>query len=200
INLDMTILGGFAYVHSNDQHTYEIAYLNAVNNGSCHVEKTEAMLRVLEGTITTASTATPISPGSNAFDLDGAVVTFDGPFSTSQATGNGPGPLGGSDHPANPDDPLQWQDLKYVPNVTHAFPGAHLDAATWRTKQLNGQPLVNGRVVLTSGNLKATKPTEPAVVRTLWNFKKRGPTGAGNPVVFAQSMTNETLYSTQVTS
>jgi hypothetical protein len=182
IALDMTILGGFTYLHSSGLKTFDIVYLNQVNNGSCQVPKTTVTLKVLDGTITP-----PLPPpATNAINLDGAVVTFETP-STGSASGNGPGPLQVNDKPANPDDPDQWADLKFVPNVFQRFPNNPLDP-DWQNLAV-----VNGRVVLSSGTLKAAKPTDPGAVKVTWDFKKRN--ASGSPV-FSQAITNATKYST----
>jgi hypothetical protein len=184
ISLDMTILGGFTYLHSSGSKTFDVVYLNKVDNGTCQVSKTTVTLKVLDGTITSPSPP----PATNAFDLDGTVVTFENP-STGSASGNGPGPLQGNDKPGNPDDADQWADLKFVPNVFQRFPNSPVDP-DWQNLAV-----VNGRVVLSSGTLKAAKPTEPGAVHATWDFKKRNANGTP---VFSQAITNATIYSTRV--
>ena len=184
IALDMTILGGFTYLHSRASKTFDIVYLNKVENGTCRVPKTKVTLKVLDGTITSPSPP----PATNAFDLDGAVVTFENP-STGSASGNGPGQLQGNDKPDNPDKSDDWADLKFVPNVFQRFPDSPVDPE-WQNLKV-----VNGRVALSSGKLKAAKPTEPGAVHAIWDFKKLR--ASGNPV-FSQAITNATMYSTSL--
>jgi len=180
--VDMTILGGFTYVHSTANRTYEVAYLNQVKKETCDVPRLHVTLKVINGTITS-----PSPPPNKTFDLNGAVVTFSGSSPSGTASGNGPGTLSGSDQPTDPDDPTKWEDLKYVPNIFRKFPGSPI-ASNWRTL-----PVVNGRVVLTNGTLKGGKPTYPEAVRALWDFKKLNASGAPD---FTQAVTNETLYRT----
>jgi hypothetical protein len=92
------------------------------------------------------------------------------------------------DHPDNPDDPGQWYDMKWVPNVFQKYPNS-IDP-NWPKSTF-----VNGYVVLATGSVKAAKPTDLDVVHAMWDFKKSTPDNTS----FSQAITDAVSYSTTLT-
>lgn len=199
--LEIEITGGFAYVPTTADNHLEIAYLNSVdmkedidtdgdgvidqpNKSVCNVQQIGTELKVTRGSITTSQPMA--APASNEFNLDQAVVTFpalEGANQTLQLA-RGPWPPTGSSAPANPDVEGDWNDLKWVPKLTDHHNSSTLNP-NWRT-------MVNGRVVLRGGQLRATFPSNPILKRAKFDFKDS--TGSR----FSTAATDKMIYTVDV--
>jgi|SoiMethySBSTD1v2_1073268.scaffolds.fasta_scaffold65995_2 hypothetical protein len=182
--LIIEITGGFAYVPDVPKRTLEIAYLNdvelkdATGKVICAVDEIGTDLIVLRGKI--VSPASP--PPNRTFDLDGIVVTIPAlDNTTTPLTHNRPI---GHPNPAKPANTSQWANLQYVPSLKDFHPNTGI-RPTWRSE-------VNGRVVLKGGNVVATVPTDPAIEKADFEFKK-GATSFGSFAV-----TDKIIYTVDV--
>lgn len=213
--LRVEISGGFAYVPptGSDNHL-EVAYLNnwtfwtdANGNGTmepneieyddlngngsrdagepdfCTVHQLGTKLKVTKGTIISHDPASQTLPGDYVFDLDKTVVKF-----TALETANLPLTVGNMDwpppdtEPSDPNDESKWE--KMVPRLLKKHTGKTIDP-NWRT-------LVNGRMVLPGGNIKATFPSGPVFKKAKFDFKQ-------NKVSqFKAAMTDKTIYTVDV--
>ena len=215
--LQITITGGFAYVAptGTDNHL-EIGYLedwvlrkdvnnNGVmeptepaifddlnNNGvqdanepdKCNVNQMGTELVIDRGTIQGHEpSATPL-PANRVFDLDKAVVKFPAletaniPLTIGRGTAWPPTP----DEPADPDNEGHWKDM--VPSLKAYHAGTTINP-NWRD-------MVNGRVVLPGGNIRATLPSNAIFKKAHFDFH------ANNAFKFKAAMTDKNIYTVDV--
>jgi len=213
--LQIEINGGFAYVAptGSDNHL-EVAYLNdfvlwndANGNGTmepneiefddlngngrrdagepdiCNVNQVGTELKVTRGTIISHEPSTQTLPASREFDLDKAVVKFPAletaniPLKISATTWPPP-----PANPVNADNESEWSDM--VPALRKKHTGTAIDP-NWRT-------MVNGRVVLPGGSIKATIPSSPLFKKARFDFK------ANKVSQFKAAMTDKTIYTVDV--
>ena len=199
--LDIEIAGGFAYVTpqpgSTDNHV-EVAYLNSwtykedidpATPGDevvCDVQQIGTKLKLVTGSIVDFAPSTFPIPGNREFMLDKAVVTFPAVEAASQSLSinrNPPWPPTPAE-PGNPDNDPEWEDLKWVPSLSEyhkTLTPAHSLDPNWRN-------IVNGRVVLRGGALKAGYPTNSRFRRGRLDFKRNG-------VSKVVAATDKTVYS-----
>ena len=194
--LQIEITGGFAYVAptGSDNHL-EIAYLNdwthrkdldgdGVDEVVCDVNQIGTELKVTRGTIVGHEPAGQALPLSREFNLDKAVVKFPAletaniPLTIGRGAAWPPTP----NTPANPDAEADWKDM--VPALKAYHAGTTINP-NWRT-------MVNGRVVLPGGHIKATVPSSPIFKKAHFEFK------ADNAVKFKTALTDKTIYNVDV--
>ena len=199
IRLELESFGGFAYVHTPSEHKVEIAYLKdalvqepdpATNQPRtvCEVDQLGVDLLVVSGVIE----STP-APANRMFDLAGAVVTFPDleAHATTLVVNRGNRPTAAPFGPANPGNVADWADLKFVPGTIYAqsttdYPASSLNP-NWRS-------LVDGRVVLTHGEITAINPSDVAVRDSIFEFKSN----SGTQAAFKQAMTDRTVFRADV--
>jgi hypothetical protein len=181
--LELESNGGFAYLQPSS-NLVEIAYLPKIDNMTtgCHVPESRVRLWVVRGKVVAPSG----TPEKREFDLRHTVVRF-ADLETSSASlvvnrTNPPAspPFG----PVPASDPTLWKDLKWLPRVYDRYPGS----------SLNPTVPVDGKVVLTRGNLSGLHPSDVVVQDALFDFKKT-PTG---PVEFTQALTDRTLFTVSI--
>ena len=213
--LVIEISGGFAYVAptGTDNHL-EIAYLNdfvlwkdANKNNTmdpdeiefddlngndrrdpgepdmCNVNQIGTELKVIRGTIIGHDPSAQSLPASREFNLDKAVVKFPAleaaniPLTIGNL--NWPPPAA---NPVNPDAEAEWVDM--VPALLKKHTSSAIDP-NWRT-------MVNGRVVLPGGLIKAAIPSSPIFKKARFDFK------ANHSFKFKAAMTDRTKYTVDV--
>jgi hypothetical protein len=213
--LVIEVSGGFAYVAptGSDNHL-EIAYLNDFvlwndangngtmepneiefddlnNNGRrdpgepdmCNVNQIGSELKVTKGTIISHDPSTQPLPASKEFNLDKAVVKF-----PALETANIPLTIGNLNwpppaaNPLNADVEAEWADM--VPALLKHHTTSVIDP-NWRT-------MVNGRVVLPGGLIKAAIPSSPIFKKARFDFK------ANHSSKFKAAMTDRTKYTVDV--
>ena len=181
--VEMTVHGGFAYVHDNQQ--LEIGFFNrtayACDTTVTAPTQVGTLLSVTSGTITS-----PNPPSTNQFDLQGTVVTFPGMDASGSVTALGVGRPNAPFHPANPGTEANWRDLKWVPFVRPNYTGSI--NANWRTL-----PIVDGRVVLTDGKITGLKPSDIGATNGVYRFQRTSDT-----LTFDQAVTDRTIYKVQL--
>ena len=181
--VEMTVVGGFAYVYENQQ--VEIGFLNrsayACDPSVTSTTTVGTILRVTGGTITSSN-----PPPTKEFDLQGTVVTFPGMDPNGSVTALGVGRPNAPFKPTNPVPEANWRDLKWVPYVRPSYPGSL--NVNWRTL-----PVVDGRVVLTEGTIKGGKPSNIGATNGVYRFQR-----ASDSVTFDQAITDRTLYKGQL--
>lgn len=215
--LQIEINGGFAYVApTGTDNRLEVAYLNdfvqwndANSNGTmepeeiefddlngngrrdpgepdtCNVNQIGTQLKVTKGTIITHDPSTQPLPASREFDLDKAVVKFPALESANiPLTINAPNWPPPAANPLNPDNEAEWADM--VPALLRTHPGKTIDP-NWRM-------MVNGRVVLPGGSIKATLPSSPLFKKARFDFHK------DHAPQFKAAMTDKTIYTVDVPS
>ena len=105
--------------------------------------------------------STPV-PDDRMFDLAGATVTFPDLEANAKTlvVNRGNRPTSAPFGPANPSDIAEWVDVKWVPGTTYGQ-----STSDYPTSSLNPnwRDLVDGRVVLTHGEITATNPSDVAV-------------------------------------
>jgi len=182
-DLQIEIYGGFAYVPTRPDNRLEIAYLEDTNVPGCVVHQLGVDLMVVGGTI--VEPANP--PATKMFDLESAVVTFPDLESANLPLTANRGPRPGSPyHPANPNNPPEWEDLQWVPGISPDVPNSSLNP-DWRT-------LVDGRIVLRGGTIKGLLPSDVVVKDSIFEFRK------GAAPVYSQAITDRTNYTVKVPS
>ena len=213
--LEITVIGGFAFVPTPADRHLEIAYLNDFilrkdtngngtmepnepvefvdTNGNgvrdpgerdtCNVDQIGTELKVTRGTISTSEPTSLPVPASREFNLDKAVVTFPALEGASLPLTIGKGPWPPSpDLPGNPDNEGDWKDM--VPGLREYHSGTTINP-NWRK-------MVNGRVVLRGGEIKATLPSSPIMKKAHFEFK------ANNVLKFKAAMTDKLIYTADV--
>lgn len=199
--LIVEVTGGFVYVPESTRH-FSIGYLNDVRltedqdtNGDnvidknnvvvCEVDQIGTELMVVRGNITVAEKNVPVTPPpTKTFNLDRAVLTFPAletaniPLDDTRQAWP-PTPV----KPADPNDEKQWE-LKYVPGAKEHHPGTTIS---------NGWPgLLNGRMVLRGGKIRATYPSDPLIQHTDFEFRKSGAS------LGRAALTDKTIYEVDV--
>ena len=207
--LEIEITGGFAFVAPTSGNILEVAYLNdwvlrkdLNNNGvmepteppvftdvngngvqdanepdTCNVNQMGFTLTVDRG-IVDASVGKTVVAGI-AENIDKAVIRFpaleaaDIPLTIGKSTVWPPTP----NLPANPDNEADWKDM--VPTLRSYHGG---------TINPNWQNMVNGRMVLPGGQIKATMPSIPVFKKAHFEFH------AGNASKFKAAMTDKMIY------
>lgn len=181
--LEIEVFGGFAYVPSSTDNQLEIGFLKSTTVPNCTVSQLGVDLFVSEGSI--VAPATP--PPSNRFDVSNAVVTFPGlddvKGGSKPARGKRP-----PDRPGNPNDPAQWTDLKWIPDVNMELPSPSSLNPNWRT-------MVDGRAVLKGGTLRGLPPSLGGVRNRVFEFRNAKATQK-----FTQAVTDMTRYDVTVPS
>jgi hypothetical protein len=190
IALELESYGGFAYIHSPAENKLEIAYLK--DSGPECAEPVDQLgtdLMVVSGSIVDP----PAWPGK-LFEVTGAVVSFpDLEAGTADLkVDRGPRPVGA---PANPGDPTQWYDTKWVAGISSGSPESDYPSHSLNP---NWRSLVDGRVVLTRGKIQASHPSDYVMQHTTFEF--RTPPSATGVVEkrFTQSITDSTLFTSDV--
>lgn len=209
--LEITVIGGFAFVPSPDRHL-EIAYLEDFvlrndTNGNGVMDPTEPVAfddvngngvkdanehdtcnidqigTELKITRGTIDVSEPVGKQVPAeFNLDKAVVTFPALEAANIALSGGPATWPPSpDVPANTDDEPQWKN--HVPILRQHHGG---------TINPNWRNMVNGRLVLRGGDIKSTFPSNPLLKKANFEFK------ANNQVKFKAAMTDKMIYTVDV--
>jgi hypothetical protein len=185
--LEIEMTGGFAYItpqpSATDNHV-DVAYLNswkytedidpatAGDEVICDVHQIGTELKIVTGTIVGFDPPTFVIPASREFDMDKAVVTFSAleaitqNVSLNRSNGWPPTPT----EPANPGNDPDWENLKWVPSLTEYFS----TQTPPHTLDPNWPSLVNGRMRLRGGVLKAAYPTNSRFRKDRLNFKKNG--------------------------
>lgn len=199
--LELESYGGFAYVQTPSEHKVEIAFLKDANvqetdpatnqpRTVCEVDQLGVDLLVVSGVIESA----PV-PADRMFDLAGATVTFPDleAHATALAVNRGTRPTAAPFGPANPGDLAQWEDVKWVAGTTYGqstsdYPASSLNP-NWRS-------MVDGRVVLTHGEITATNPSDVGVKDSIFEFKSSG----GTKTSYKQAMTDRTYFRADVPS
>jgi hypothetical protein len=177
--LTIEIKGGFKYVHSPDQHMLEVAFLSSTH-GDCEVKQLGVELTVQDGIIVVPSPA----PLTRTFDPDGAVIRFGDNENDPLVVERGDRPATPF-HPTRPGRESSWKDLKWVPSIEEFYPDHPLHR-DWRS-------MVNGRVVMTHGQLVASRPSDDAAIKGLFKFRRDS-----DDTTFTQSMTDRTIYTGRV--
>jgi hypothetical protein len=217
--LEIQIEGGFAFVAPTTGNKLEIAYLNdwvlrkdtngngvmdptepAVfddlnNNGvrdanesdTCNVDQMGTHLIVDRGSVDTSLGATVVA--GQPQDIDKAVIRFPAletaniPLTIDKGTTWPPAPAtpGTPAAPANPDNEADWKDM--VPTL-RSYHGGTINPS-WQT-------MVNGRMVLPGGNIKATIPSNSVFKKAHFEFK------ANNALKFKAAMTDRMIYTVDV--
>jgi hypothetical protein len=182
--LRMEVFGGFAYIPSARDNRLHIAYLKDTNVPGCEVPQLGTDLRVIDGEIVEPANA----PASKTFSLLGTVVTFpDLEANNLPLTINRGSQPASPSSPPNPNDPAQWEDLKWVPRISDNFPSSSLNP--------NWPQLVNGRVVVRGGTMKALHPSDVIAKDSVFNFTSNG---SSQTPAFTQAITDRTEYAVQV--
>lgn len=180
VSLQLVAQGGFAFVYTPDQHMLEIGFMKGSNTAACTVPQETVSLVVDKGDI--LEPASP--PADKTFDVAGATITLDSASAATQTlTANGLGKPGDPFHPADVETDDGWKDLQWLANVTANGPSNKI-ASDWRTR-------VNGRMVLTSGTIRAGKPTDTAAAHGTWEFKNSAQPGT---VVSKQAISDRAIY------
>jgi hypothetical protein len=193
LRIDTT--GGFAYVSPPaGNNRLEIAYLNDWRHAEdvdgdgrpdevCNVVQMGTRLKLTKGSIASHEPASFPLPPSREFNLDKAVVTFPALDAANiPLTVGHTGWPSSNSSPGNPNNEADWKDM--VPNLREHHAGTTI-APNWRD-------LVNGRLVLPGGHIKATIPSSPIFRQARFDFK------AGNNVKFRKAMTDKTIYTVDV--
>lgn len=213
--LEITVIGGFAFVPTPTDRHLEIAYLNdwvlrtdtngngimepnepavyddANGNGrqdpnepdTCNVDQIGTELKVTRGTISISEPTNLTVPASREFNLDKAVLTFPALEAASLPLNIGRGPWPPSPNlPTNPDDETNWKDM--VPSLKEYHQGTTINP-NWRT-------MVNGRVVLRGGNIRASLPSTPIMKRAHFEFKTK------TALKFKAATTDKLIYTADV--
>ena len=197
--LELESYGGFAYVHTPSEHKVEIAFLRDASvqepdpttnqpRTVCEVDQLGVDLLVVSGVIE----STPV-PDDRKFDLAGATVTFPDLEANAKTllVNRGNRPTSSPFGPANPSDIAEWMDVKWVPGTTYGQ-----STSDYPTSSLNPnwRDLVDGRVVLTHGEITATNPSDVAVKDSIFEFKS----SSGAKAAFKQAMTDRTYFRADV--
>jgi hypothetical protein len=190
IALELESYGGFAYIHSPAENKLEIAYLK--DSGPECAEPVDQLgtdLMVVSGSIVDP----PAWPGK-LFEVTGAVVSFPdleaGPADLK--VNRGPRPVGA---PANPDDATQWYDTKWVAGISSGTPESDYPS---HSLDPNWRSLVEGRVVLTRGTIRARHPSDYVMQHTTFEFRTPPSATGGMGKQFTQSLTDSTLFTADV--
>lgn len=195
--LEITIIGGFAFVPTLADRRLEIAYLNdwalrtdtdkdgimeageppiyvdRNKNGvqdsdepdTCNVDQIGTEFKITRGSISVSEPTNLTVPAAREFDLDKAIVTFPAleaanlPLTINRGTWP-PSP----NMPPNPDDEAHWKDM--VPSLKDYHAGSTINP-NWRN-------MVNGRVSLRGGTIKAAVPSSPILKRAHFDFRNPG--------------------------
>lgn len=183
--LEIESHGGFAYIPDRPNHRLEIVYLADLKVDGCEVDQLGTELQVVDGNIVEVLGGP--TPADKKFSLNGAVVTFPDleASNLSLAAVRGNRPNGG---PANPGDPIEWEDLKWIAGIGPDFPTSSRNP-NWRDL-----PVVDGRLVLKGGRITATPPTDLVAQAGVFEFKIAGSSK------FTQAMTDRTNYTVAVPS
>jgi len=211
--LQIEITGGFAFVAPTTGNKLEIAYLddwvlrkdtngngvmdptepaifddlnqNGVQDANepdtCNVDQMGTDLIVERGIVDSSVGKTVIV--GQPEDLDKAVIRFPAletaniPRTIDRGTAWPPTPP----TPGNPDQEADWKDM--VPSL-RSYHGGTINPS-WQT-------MVNGRIVLPGGNIKATIPSNPVFKKAHFEFKDK------NALKFKAAMTDKVIYTVDV--
>ena len=181
--LEIEAQGCFAYIPDRPNNRLEIVYLADLNVPDCEVDQIGTELMVDDGNI--VEVVGGPTPADKIFKLDGAVVTFPDLESSNLplTADRGNRPDGGPPDPANP---ANWTDLKWVAGIGQDFPQSTRNP-NWRDL-----PVVDGRMVLKGGQVRAHQPSDMAARDGVFDFKR------GATVAFTHAMTDRTDYTVQV--
>jgi hypothetical protein len=182
--LQLEAYGGFAYIPNPAGNRLDIAYLKTTNVPGCNVTQLGVELRVIEGNIVEPAN---YPDRSKTFDLAGAVVKFPDLATTSTplAAVRGARPTAAPFGPQDPKRDDEWHDLKWVPSALSEVPGARLNPA-W-------EGLVDGRLELKGGTIRALYPSDVVVRDAVFEFKNA-------TTSFRQAITDRTEYLVSVPS
>ena len=203
--IDIEITGGFAYITpqpASADNRVEVAYLNswtykedidAASAGEeviCDVHQLGTILHLTTGDIVSYAPSTFSLPPDRNFRVNGAVITFpaidadDQKLAINRQAPWPPSPA----QPANSGSDPEWEDLKWVPSLSEYFAAQtppHTLDPNWRS-------IVNGRMVLRGGDLRAAYPSNSRFRDARLDFKRGG---SSKHVVAA---TDRTIYSIQI--
>jgi hypothetical protein len=197
--LEIEFVGGFAFVQ--DDPRLDVAYLKdteiklrdtrpletgETNKTVCDVDQIGTELYIERGTIASVTPANAPGVGAKLFDLDKATVTFPAlemANLTLSANHTWPPvpPL-----PMPDSDPMQWQNLKFVPGLKkfHANQPLH---SNWTSK-------INGRVRLKGGSITGDVPSNPYLQPAMFDFKEV----SGATRVAGAAVTDRAIYKVTV--
>lgn len=183
--LELEANGGFAYIPDRPNNKLEIVYLADLDVEGCKVDQLGTELAVIDGNIIEVQGGA--NPPGKKFSLNGVVVTFpdleSSSLSLTAVRGNRPD--GG---PADPANDGQWTDLKWVAGIGPDF------STSSRHPNWRNLPVVDGRMVLKGGEIRARPPSDPPARTGVFEFKNAASSK------FKQAMTDTTSYVVDVPS
>jgi hypothetical protein len=188
VALEMEAYGGFAYIRQAD--TLNIAYLRSTDRRStdgCFVEQLGTDLFVVSGIIDT-----PAASATRTFDVGGAVVTFPALASGSLNTNRAARPNG---RPGRWKDEDAWHNLQWVAGISSGAQGTDYPNAQLRS---DWPQIVDGRVEIRRGEVRASHPSDIAVQAALFDFKRADAGESEESTKFTQAMTDRTIWKVDV--